>query len=107
VIAHLSRDPGLISAFSERRDIHRATAAQVFAVSPDEVTSTQRNRAKMVSYGLAYGMEAYGLVRRLSIDTPEAQQILDAYFAAFPSVRDYMDRTVAEARAIWQRTASL
>ncbi len=99
VIAHLAEDPGLVSAFSERRDIHRATAAQVFGVPPEEVTSTQRNRAKMVSYGLAYGMEAYGLGRRLSIDTPEAQEILDAYFAAFPSVRDYMERTVGEARS--------
>ena len=65
---------------------------------PEEVTPAQRNRAKMVSYGLAYGMEAYGLGRRLSIDTAEAQSILDAYFTAFPAVRAYMDRTVAHAR---------
>jgi len=87
-----------VSAFAERRDVHRATAAQVFGVPPEEVTTQQRNRAKMVSYGLAYGMEAYGLGRRLSIDTPEAQSILDAYFDAFPAVRAYMDETVAEAR---------
>jgi len=98
VIAHLSEDPGLVAAFAERRDVHRSTAAQVFGVSPEEVSSAQRNRAKMVSYGLAYGMEAYGLGRRLSIDTAEAQSILDAYFAAFPAVRAYMDRTVAQAR---------
>ncbi|MGA2037002.1 MAG: DNA polymerase I [Acidimicrobiales bacterium] len=98
VIAHLSQDPGLVSAFAERRDVHRATAAQVFGVPPEEVTPAQRNRAKMVSYGLAYGMEAYGLGRRLSIDTAEAQSILDAYFAAFPAVRAYMEQTVAEAR---------
>ncbi|MGD0321582.1 MAG: DNA polymerase I [Acidimicrobiales bacterium] len=98
VIAHLSEDPGLVSAFAERRDVHRATAAQVFGVPTEEVTPAQRNRAKMVSYGLAYGMEAYGLGRRLSIDTAEAQSILDAYFTAFPAVRAYMERTVAQAR---------
>jgi len=99
VIAHLSGDPGLVSAFAERRYVHRATAAQVFGVPPEEVTSAQRNRAKMVSYGLAYGMEAYGLGRRLSIETSEAQGILDAYFSAFPAVRDYMDSTVEAARS--------
>jgi len=98
VIAHLSKDPGLVSAFAEKRDVHRATASQVFGVPPEEVTAAQRNRAKMVSYGLAYGMEAFGLARRLSIETPEAAAILDAYFVAFPAVRAYMDETVAEAR---------
>ena len=99
VIAHLSGDPGLVAAFAEKRDIHRATGARVFGVAPEDVTGPQRNRAKMVSYGLAYGMEAYGLGQRLSIDTGEAQEILDAYFAAFPAVRAYMEQTVAEARA--------
>jgi DNA polymerase I len=99
VIAHLSGDPGLVAAFAEHRDVHRTTAARVFGVPPEEVTPAQRNRAKMVSYGLAYGMEAYGLAQRLAIETPEAQGILDAYFAAFPAVRDYMERTVSEARS--------
>ncbi|HEY5026761.1 MAG TPA: DNA polymerase I [Acidimicrobiales bacterium] len=99
VIAHLSHDPGLVAAFAEGRDIHRATASSVFGVAPEDVTSAQRNRAKMVSYGLAYGMEAYGLAQRLSIEPPEAAQILDAYFVAFPAVRAYMDRTVVEARS--------
>jgi DNA polymerase-1 len=99
VLAHVSCDPGLVSAFAEGRDIHRATAARVFGVDPDEVTSAQRSRAKMVSYGLAYGMEAYGLGQRLSIETSEAAGILDAYFTAFPAVRAYMDRTVEEARS--------
>lgn len=98
VIAHLSGDPGLVAAFAEHRDIHRTTAARVFGVAPEDVSGAQRNRAKMVSYGLAYGMEAYGLGQRLSIDTAEAQEILDAYFGAFPAVRAYMDATVAEAR---------
>jgi DNA polymerase-1 len=97
-IAHLAEDPGLIAAFESGQDIHTATAARVFGVPPDEVTMEQRSKAKMVSYGLAYGMEAFGLAQRLSIETKEAQRILDAYFEAFPAVRDYMDRVVAEAR---------
>jgi DNA polymerase I len=99
VIAHLSHDPGLVAAFAEGRDIHRTTAASVFGVAPEDVTSAQRNRAKMVSYGLAYGMEAYGLAQRLSIEPAEAGQILDAYFVAFPAVRAYMDETVVQARS--------
>ncbi len=99
VIAHLSHDPGLVAAFAEGRDIHRTTAASVFGVAPEGVTTAQRSRAKMVSYGLAYGMESYGLAQRLSIEPSEAQQILDAYFSAFPAVRAYMERTVIEARS--------
>ena len=97
-IAHLADDPGLIESFESGRDIHTDTASRVFAVDPDKVTVEQRSKAKMVSYGLAYGMEAYGLAQRLSIPVEEAAVILDAYFEAFPSVRDYMERTVAEAR---------
>ncbi len=99
VIAHLSGDPGLVLAFEEHRDIHRATAAKVFGVAPEDVTFTQRSRAKMVSYGLAYGMESYGLAQRLGIETAEAAEILGSYFAAFPLVRELMDRSVADARA--------
>jgi DNA polymerase-1 len=98
VIAHLAQDPGLIDAFSSGEDIHRATASRIFGCDPDAVTIGQRSKAKMVSYGLAYGMEAYGLGQRLGISTEEAAEILAAYFTAFPQVRSYMDRTVAEAR---------
>ncbi len=97
-IAHLAEDPGLITAFESGQDIHTATASRVFGVEPGAVNVEQRSKAKMVSYGLAYGMEAYGLGQRLGIPTGEAQEILDAYFVAFPAVHDYMDRTVAEAR---------
>ncbi len=97
-IAHLAEDPGLIDAFESGRDIHTETASRIFSVAPEDVSGEQRSKAKMVSYGLAYGMEAYGLGQRLSIPTEEAAEILDAYFVAFPAVRDYMDRTVAEAR---------
>ncbi len=97
-IAHLANDPGLIDAFVNGIDIHTATAASVFGVSAAEVTYEQRSQAKMVSYGLAYGMEAYGLSQRLGIGVSEASEILEAYFRAFPHVKEYMDTTVAEAR---------
>ncbi len=97
-IAHLADDPGLIAAFEAGDDIHTATAARVFDLDPAEVGVEQRSKAKMISYGLAYGMEAYGLAQRLNIATEEAAVILGAYFEAFPAVRAYMDRTVAEAR---------
>ncbi len=97
-IAHLAEDPGLIAAFEAGDDIHNATASRIFGVEPAEVNTEQRSKAKMVSYGLAYGMEAYGLGQRLNIPTDEAAQILDAYFDAFPAVKQYMDDTVALAR---------
>jgi DNA polymerase-1 len=97
-IAHLAADPGLVAAFEGRQDIHNATASRVFSVDPTKVTIEQRSKAKMVSYGLAYGMEAYGLGQRLNIPTEEAAEILKAYFEAFPNVKAYMDRTVHEAR---------
>jgi DNA polymerase-1 len=97
-IAHLAADPGLIEAFRTGQDIHSATASRVFGVEASEVTVDQRSKAKMVSYGLAYGMEAYGLGQRLGIPTDEAAVILDAYFVAFPNVKAYMERTVVEAR---------
>ncbi len=98
VIAHLAEDPGLVEAFRSGTDIHTATASRIFHVEPTDVTVAMRSRAKMVSYGLAYGMEAFGLAQRLGIERAEAQEILDAYFTAYPSVRAYMDNAVAEAR---------
>ncbi|MDP1821183.1 MAG: DNA polymerase I [Acidimicrobiales bacterium] len=97
-IAHLAEDPGLMESFGSGRDIHTDTAARIFGVEPTGVTTEMRSKAKMVSYGLAYGMEAYGLGQRLNIPTEEAATILDAYFVAFPAVRAYMEQTVAEAR---------
>jgi DNA polymerase I len=98
-IAHLAEDPGLIEAFTSGQDIHTATASRVFGVEPEDVTLPMRSKAKMVSYGLAYGMEAFGLAQRLNIGRKEASDILDAYFVAFPAVRAYMDATVQEARS--------
>ncbi|WP_428120618.1 DNA polymerase I [Candidatus Poriferisodalis sp.] len=98
VIAHLSGDPGLVDAFAAGRDIHSATAASLFGVAPQGVTTQQRSTAKMVSYGLAYGMEAYGLGQRLGVPTDEADSILAAYFEAFPNVRSFMEGVVAQSR---------
>jgi DNA polymerase-1 len=98
VIAHLAEDPGLIEAFRTGTDIHNLTASRIYGVDHAGVTLAMRSKAKMVSYGLAYGMEAYGLAQRLAIDVDEAAEILRAYFEGFPNVRAYMDRVVAEAR---------
>ncbi len=98
VIAHLSDDPGLVEAFRSGLDIHNATAARVYGVESGEVTLAMRSKAKMISYGLAYGMEAYGLSQRLGVGVEEAAEILAQYFAAFPNVKRYMERSVAEAR---------
>ena len=97
-IAHLANDPGLVGAFAAGQDIHQATAARVFGVRAEDVTHDQRSKAKMVSYGLAYGMEAYGLSQRLAIGVDEASGILNAYFAAFPIVKQYMDDAIHIAR---------
>lgn len=97
-IAHLANDPGLIDAFTRGIDVHSATASRLFNVKESDVTSEQRSQSKMVSYGLAYGMEAYGLSQRLSVGVGEASGILDAYFVAFPNVKQYMDDTVEQAR---------
>ena len=98
-IAHLAADPGPDRRLHQRRghpQRHRRRGSS--SVAPVDVTLDQRSKAKMVSYGLAYGMEAYGLGQRLNIPTEEAAEILDAYFVAFPNVKAYMDSTVVEAR---------
>ncbi|HEX5615430.1 MAG TPA: DNA polymerase I, partial [Acidimicrobiia bacterium] len=98
VLAHLADDPGLIDAFERGADVHTATAAKVFDVDETDVDEFQRRFAKVVNYGLAYGMEAYGLGQRLDIPTEQAREILDAYFEGFPNVHAYMEETVREAR---------
>jgi len=107
ILAHLSADPGLVSAFANDMDIHTATAARINDVPIDQVTPDQRRRAKMVNFGLLYGMEAYGLAQRLEITRDEAQQQIDAYFSQFEDVRDFMKGIVAEARATGYTTTIL
>ncbi|MBI3649188.1 MAG: DNA polymerase I [Actinobacteria bacterium] len=99
VLAHLSGDAGLRQAFESGHDIHTATAARVFGLPEDKVDPALRGRAKMVNYGLAYGMNAWGLASRLDIAPDEAQEIMDAYFAAFPTIREFLDKQVARAAA--------
>ena len=97
-IAHLSGDPGLVDALTTGSDVHRTVAAAVYGIVPEEVSHTQREYSKMVSYGLAYGMEAYGLSQRLGVPVEEAAAIMESYFGAFPLVKQYMDHAVADAK---------
>ncbi|MEL4431051.1 DNA polymerase I [Shewanella mangrovisoli] len=97
IMAHLSQDAGLLKAFAEGKDIHRATAAEVFGTDFDSVTSEQRRRAKAVNFGLIYGMSAFGLARQLDIPRNEAQTYIDTYFARYPGVLRYMEETRASA----------
>jgi len=97
IMAHLSRDPALLNAFAQGKDIHRATAAEVFGVTLDQVSAEQRRRAKAVNFGLIYGMSAFGLARQLGISRGEAQQYVDLYFERFPGVLGYMERTRTQA----------
>ncbi len=107
ILAHLSEDAGLVEAFAKDLDIHTATAARINGIEPDAVTEEQRRRAKMVNFGLLYGMEAYGLAQRLEISREEAAEQIDAYFSQFPQVRDFMKSIVADARATGYTTTLL
>jgi len=98
IMAHLSADPGLLKAFREGQDVHRATAAEVFEVDLDEVSGDQRRKAKAINFGLIYGMSAFGLARQLHLGRSEAQQYIERYFERYPGVQQYMDRTRALAR---------
>jgi DNA polymerase-1 len=98
IMAHISADPGLLSAFARGEDVHRATAAEVFAVPVSEVTSEQRRYAKVINFGLIYGMSAFGLASNLGIDRQQAKHYIDRYFARYPGVLQYMERTRQEAR---------
>ncbi len=100
ILAHLSGDPGLVEAFAADQDIHNATAARVWGVPPELVTPEMRRRAKVINFGLLYGMEAYGLADRLGISREEARAQIDAYFAQFPKVKEFMEGVVAEARRL-------
>jgi len=99
IMAHLSGDPALRSAFGEGADIHRATAAEIFGVAHADVTSDQRRYIKAVNFGLIYGMSAFGLATQLGIERSAAQQFIDRYFSRYPGVAEYMQRTREMARA--------
>ena len=98
IMAHLSGDKGLLTAFAEGQDIHRATAAEVFGMSLDSVTGEQRRSAKAINFGLIYGMSAFGLSRQLNIPRKESQKYMDLYFERYPGVLEYMESTRAQAK---------
>jgi len=93
IMAHLSKDEGMLKAFANNEDIHRATAAEVFGVEKDSVESEQRRFAKVINFGLIYGMSAFGLAQNLNIERSAAQSYIERYFARYPGVRQYMDDT--------------
>jgi DNA polymerase-1 len=98
IMAHLSGDPGLIAAFNEGEDLHRFVGARIFGVDPADVTPIMRGKVKAMSYGLAYGLSAFGLSKQLRIETSEAKQLMADYFERFGAVRDYLRNVVAQAR---------
>ncbi|HUB66596.1 MAG TPA: DNA polymerase I [Candidatus Methylacidiphilales bacterium] len=98
ILAALTRDAGLLEALASGEDIHRATAARIFGLPPGEVTKEQRNQAKMVNYGISYGISTFGLSQRLGIPRADAKNLIEGYFAQYPGIRNYMNETVARAR---------
>ncbi|WNH53932.1 DNA polymerase I [Stenotrophomonas oahuensis] len=98
IMAHLSEDPGLVRAFEQGVDVHRATAAEVFSRALDEVTPNERRAAKAINFGLMYGMSAFGLAKNLGIDRGQAQDYVALYFRRYPGVRDFMERMRQQAR---------
>ena len=98
IMAHLSGDAGLLNAFANNEDVHRATAAEIFMAQPGEVTSEQRRYAKVINFGLIYGMSAFGLAKQLNVERGAAQAYIDRYFARYPGVKNYMDSTRLQAK---------
>ncbi|MGY8905940.1 MAG: DNA polymerase I [Pseudomonadales bacterium] len=97
IMAHLSKDEGLLNAFAAGQDVHKATAAEVFGVTVDQVTSDQRRSAKAINFGLIYGMSAFGLAKQLGISRAQSQDYIGRYFTRYPGVQEYMDETKAKA----------
>jgi DNA polymerase-1 len=100
IMAHLSGDQRLLAAFANNEDIHRATAAEIFMIDPQEVSAEQRRYAKVINFGLIYGMSSFGLAKQLGIDRGAAAAYIDRYFARYPGVKDYMDRTREQAKRL-------
>jgi DNA polymerase-1 len=96
-MAHLSKDEGLLTAFAAGQDVHKATAAEVFGVTVDEVTIDQRRSAKAINFGLIYGMSAFGLAKQLGISRGQSQDYIGRYFTRYPGVQEYMDQTKEKA----------
>ena len=113
IMAHLSQDANLIDAFMQGHDIHTATAAKIFKKELSEVTADERRKAKTANFGIIYGISAFGLAERMGVSRSEAKQLIDEYFATYPGVKAYMDRSIAMAReegfttTLWQRRCYL
>ncbi len=107
ILAAMSGDENMLSAFVGGGDIHRDTAARVFGIKPEDVTPEQRSRCKMVNFGIVYGISAFGLAQRLKISRREAAELIDQYFALFPKIRAFMDKAVADARALGYAVTAL
>jgi DNA polymerase-1 len=97
-MAHFSKDQHMIEAFQRNEDIHKATAAKIFGIAPEAVTHEQRSKAKTANFGIIYGISAFGLSQQLNISRKEAQTLIDDYFANFPSIKDYINRSIETAR---------
>ena len=98
LMAHLSGDPHLVEGFAHGADVHRATAARIFHVAPEDVTAEQRRHAKVANFGIIYGISAFGLSQRMGISRTEARNFIEEYFRSYPGVKEYMDRVIAQAR---------
>lgn len=98
IMAHLSKDPNMIEAFQEGKDIHAATAAKIYKVPLEEVTKTERSHAKTANFGIIYGISAFGLSERLGISRKDAKALIDGYFETYPKVKEYMEASIAKAR---------
>jgi len=100
LMAHLSQDKNMVEDFNSGHDIHQATAAKIFKVPMDEVTSTMRRKAKTANFGIIYGISAFGLAERMEVSRSEARQLIDDYFATYPGVKEYMDKSIEKARQL-------
>jgi DNA polymerase-1 len=98
VLAHLSDDPGLIETFRQDEDVHSRTASEIFGLPPDEITPEMRRKAKAVNFGIIYGISAFGLARDIGVSNAEAKRYIDDYFAQYPLVREFLDKTIRDAK---------
>jgi DNA polymerase-1 len=98
ILAHMSGDPALIRTFIEDQDVHTRTASEIFGLSPEEITSEMRRKAKAVNFGIIYGISAFGLAQNIGVSNAEARRYIDNYFARYPKVREFLDRTIEDAK---------
>ncbi|OGW55924.1 MAG: hypothetical protein A2Z46_00735 [Nitrospirae bacterium RBG_19FT_COMBO_55_12] len=98
ILAHMSGDPALIRTFIDDQDVHTRTASEIFGLSPEEITSEMRRKAKAVNFGIIYGISAFGLAQNIGVSNAEARRYIDSYFARYPKVREFLDTTIEDAK---------